>query len=108
MAVRGRKPLPSHLRRIAGRRARPSDEPTLAAQPLKPGWLTGRGSEIWDEVLAFTSWLTVADSYKLASWCDRQAEFESATTRRKWTASDRREHRSAASELGLDPSSRVA
>jgi phage terminase small subunit len=107
MAVRGRKPLPSQLRRIAGRRARPSDEPTLEARPRKPTWLTGRGAEMWDEVLTFAHWLTVADSYKLAAWCDRQSEFESARTRHSWTASDRREHRTAGSELGLDPSSRV-
>jgi phage terminase small subunit len=69
-----------------------------------PAWLEGRGAELWREVFSFASWLTVADSYKLAAWCDRQAQFE--TDRATWSAADRREHRSAGSELGLDPSSR--
>ena len=52
--------------------------------------------------LAF--WLTQAE-YKLATWCDRQAEFEK--NREDWTAADRLEHRSASSQLGLDPESRT-
>jgi hypothetical protein len=47
----------------------------------------------------------LSHSYKLAAWCDRQAEFEK--NREHWTAADRREHRSAGSELGLDPASRT-
>jgi hypothetical protein len=45
--------------------------------------------------------LTIADSHKLAAWCDRHAEYEQLDKRAKWSASDRREHRAAASELGL-------
>jgi hypothetical protein len=55
--------------------------------------------------MGFAFWLTQADSYKLAAWCDRQADFEN--NREHWTAADRREHRSAGSELGLDPASRT-
>lgn len=71
-------------------------------KPAMPAWLKGRGAELWDEILGFAYWLTIADSYKLASWCDRQAEYEKPTKRKKWTAADRREHRSAGTELWLD------
>jgi phage terminase small subunit len=105
---RGRKPKPTHLKLVEGNpghRALPEDEPTVSGDPVRPKWLKGRPSALWDEVLAFAYWLTVADSYKLAAWCDRQADFEKS--RKDWTAADRREHRSLGSELGLDPSSRA-
>jgi hypothetical protein len=76
-------------------------------KPVKPAWLLGRGSELFDEVLRFAFWLTVAESYKLAAWSDRQADFENPKKRKKWTAADRREHRTAGSELGLDNAARV-
>ncbi|MBN9529692.1 MAG: hypothetical protein J0H82_26030 [Alphaproteobacteria bacterium] len=107
MGTRGPKPKPTHLKLVqgnAGRRPLPEGEPDPGGKPVKPKWLKGRGSALWDEVMQFAFWLSVADSYKLAAWCDRQAEFE--RDRRMWTAADRREHRSAGSELGLDPSSR--
>lgn len=105
---RGRKPKPTHLKLVEGNpghRALPEDEPTVSGGPVRPKWLKGRPSGLWDEVLAFAYWLTIADSYKLAAWCDRQADFEK--NRKAWTAADRREHRSLGSELGLDPSSRA-
>lgn len=74
-------------------------------KPAKPKWLKGRGAALWDEVLAFVSWLTIADSYKLAAWCDRQADYE--RSRKQWTAADRREHRAAGSEIGLDNAARA-
>lgn len=84
----------------------PEGEPLVEGAPVKPKWLKGRGSQLWDEIMSFAFWLTVADSYKLAMWADRQADFEKPKSRESWTASDRREHRSLGSELGLDPSSR--
>lgn len=108
MATRGAKPKPSHLKLVtgnAGRRPVPENEPEPEGKPVRPKWLKGRGAALWDEVLAFAFWLTVADSYKLAAWCDRQAEFE--RKRKQWTAADRREHRTAGTELGLDPSARA-
>jgi phage terminase small subunit len=107
MTIRGRKPKPPHLKLVAGnpgRRPIPDAGPDPGGKPSMPAWLEGRGAELWREVFSFASWLTVADSYKLAAWCDRQAQFE--TDRATWSAADRREHRSAGSELGLDPSSR--
>lgn len=108
MAIRGVKPKPTQLRLVegnAGKRPLPVDEPTPAGRPSMPKWLKGRGALLWAEVLAFAFWLTEADSYKLASWCDRQADFE--RRRKSWTAADRREHRAAGSELGFDPASRA-
>ena len=80
----------------------------MPEDPLaKPKWLEGRGAQLWDELVRVAFWLREPDSYKLAAWCDRQAEFEKRECRAKWTAADRREHRSLGSELGLDPSSRA-
>src|SRR5579859_6127075 len=109
MATRGRRPTPTILRLVTGnpgKRPLPVGEPMPEGKPVKPNWLKGRGSALWDEVMAFAFWLTLADSYKLAAWCDRQADFERERKRKTWKAADRREHRSAGSELGLDPSSR--
>lgn len=110
MGVRGQRPKPAFLKLVTGNpghREVPTTEPVVTGDPVKPTWLEGRGAELWTEVLGFAFWLSLADSYKLAAWCDRQAEFEKPRRRQKWTASDRREHRSLGSELGLDPSSRA-
>jgi len=107
MAIRGRKPTPNVVKLVTGTartdRMQP-DGPDPSGKPVKPNWLTGRGAELWAEVMAFATWLTPADAYKLAAWCDRQAEFE--VSRHAWTAADRREHRASGSEIGLDPASR--
>lgn len=110
MAIGGQRPTPTVLKLVTGnpgRRPVSTTEPMVKGKPVQPTWLTGRGAELWEEVLGFAFWLTVADSYKTAAWCDRQADFEKSSKRRKWTAADRREHRSLGSELGLDPSSRA-
>jgi phage terminase small subunit len=111
MGIRGAKPKPTHLKLVMGNpgdRPLPEGEPDPGGRPVKPKWLTGkRASALWDEVMGFAFWLTQADTYKLAAWCDRQAEFEVKKNRRAWTAADRREHRSLGSELGLDPASRA-
>lgn len=106
--IRGARPKPTALRLVEGNRGHrriPEGEPVPVGKPVKPAWLKGRPAALWDEVMGFAFWLTVADSYKLAAWCDRQRDFE--RQRKTWTAADRREHRSAGSELGLDPSSRA-
>jgi hypothetical protein len=76
-------------------------------RPVRPKWLKGRGASLWDEVVAFAFWLTIADSYKLAHWCDREAFFENKRNRDDATAADRREHRMSGSELGLDNAART-
>lgn len=110
MAIGGQRPKPTLLKLVTGNpgnRPLPVGEPMPQGKPGRPEWLQGRGSELWDEVMIFAFWLTDADSYKLAAWCERQAEFERPLKRKKWKAADRREHRSAGSELGLDPTSRA-
>lgn len=110
MAIRGRKPVPTHLKLVRGnpgRRPLPRSEPMPGGVPVRPAWLSGRGAELWAEVLRFGFWLTRADGYKLAAWCERQADFEDPEERRKWRAADRREHRAAGSELGFDPTARA-
>jgi len=87
----GRKPIPSRAERLIV----PDNKPS------KPAWLTGRGAELFHEIVGFATWLTVADSYKLAAWCDRHAEYEQSGKGATWTASDRSDHRAAASDLGL-------
>jgi phage terminase small subunit len=109
MAIRGRKPKPAYLRVIEGNRGRrpiPQGAREPQSKPVRPKWLKGRAARLWDEVLAIAPWLERADAYKLASWCERQADFERPRERRQWTAADRREHRAAGSELGLDLASR--
>lgn len=107
----GQRPKPTLLRVVQGnpgKRPVPENEPMPEGAPVKPIWLRRqRAVALWDEVLAFAFWLTVADSYKLAAWCDRQADFEIVKSRKEWTAADRREHRSLGSELGFDPTSRA-
>ncbi len=110
MLVRGgQRPKPAILKIVEGNpggRPIPTDEPAPGGEPVMPRWLRRqRAIALWDEVTGFAYWLTVADSYKLAAWCDRQADFE--RSRKKWTVSDRREHRTLGSEIGLDPSSRA-
>jgi hypothetical protein len=109
MAIRGARPTATVVKLATGNpggRKLPIDEPTPGGEPVMPRWLRRQRSiALWDEVLGFAYWLTVADSYKLAMWCDRQADFE--RSRKKWTVSDRREHRTLGSELGFDPSSRT-
>lgn len=107
----GQRPKPTLLRVVQGnpgKRTLPEGEPMPDGAPVKPRWLRRqRAIQLWDEVLGFAFWLTVADSYKLAAWCDRQADFEMVKSRKEWTAADRREHRSLGSELGFDPTSRA-
>jgi phage terminase small subunit len=110
MSVRGQRPKPAYLKLITGnpgKRPVPTNEPMVTGDPIKPEWLKGRGAELWDEVLGFAFWLSRADSYKLAAWCEGQADYEKPRKRVKWTASDKREHRSLGSEIGLDMSSRA-
>lgn len=110
MSVRGQRPKPAFLKLVSGnpgKRPIPTTEPLVTGDPVKPKWLTGRGAELWAEVLEFAFWLSRADSYKLAAWCDQEAQFEKPRNRAKWTASDKREHRSAGTELGLDMTARA-
>ncbi len=107
--MRGRKPKPAIVKQLTGnpgKRPIPT-EVFVDGRPVKPAWLIDRGAEIWGEVLSFAYWLTRADSYVLAHWCEREAQHESPRKRAKWKAADRRQHTSTASELGLTQSGRT-
>jgi phage terminase small subunit len=115
--MQGRKPKPVALKLVTGnpgRRPLPEQKPTDAKAPsgepddapVRPKYLKGkRALEIWDEVLEFAFWLVIADSYKLAAWCNDQADFE--RNGKRWATTAKRAHWSLASDLGLDPASRA-
>lgn len=107
--MRGRKPKSAAVKRVTGNpgKRRIPKEVIVDGAPVKPRWLTGRGAEIWKELLGIAYWLTRADSYVMAAWCDREAHHENPRNRAKWKAADRREHTSMASELGLTSSGRT-
>ncbi|HEX3948220.1 MAG TPA: hypothetical protein VHW95_00050 [Steroidobacteraceae bacterium] len=75
--------------------------PEPSSRPLKPTWLASRAAELFEEIAGFATWLTVADSDKLAAWCARHAEYEQSGKGASWPASARSDHRAAASELGI-------
>jgi hypothetical protein len=107
MAVRGRKPRPTHLKLVTGnpgKRPLPRCEPQTSERPRKPRKIHKRAGELWDEV-AVLPWLTAADSYKLYIWCELQAEFEKSPT--LMVSARIAQLRAVGSELGLDPASRA-
>jgi hypothetical protein len=108
MALRGRKPKPTQLKRITGnpgRRPLPSDEPMRVGAIERPESLNGRPGELWDNFIERAYWLTWADGPKALLWVCLQAEFEEAP--RKMLSSRIAQLRAVGSELGLDPASRA-
>lgn len=106
----GRKPKPTDLHVIAGtldmsRHANRENEPRPAGKPEKPKWLRGKGSRIWDELIGIGSWLTAAESLKLAAFC--QMSVEVAGGIEDMTAARIAQWRALGSELGFDPSARA-
>jgi hypothetical protein len=111
MAVRGPKPKPKHLHVVDGTfnvtRHGPRDavgDPENDGPPVKPRYLKGRASKLWDEAVGVFWWLDVGDGYKLGLWCSLQSEFEDAPE--KMVASRIGQLRALGSELGVDRSSR--
>jgi phage terminase small subunit len=88
-----------------GKRPIPKTEPIVTGTPAKPKYLKGRSAELWDEVLESAVWLTKVDTYKLANWCQMEADRE--RNGGKWSEARRREWRSAGSEMLLDPIARA-
>jgi hypothetical protein len=108
MAIRGRKPTPTHLKIVKGnpgKRALPKDEVQTGGDLVKPKYLKAkRVSELWAEIASSCWWLGDADSYKVGMWCSLQAEFEKGPA--KMVAARITQLRALGSELGLDPASR--
>jgi len=78
MAIRGRRPksLASHVVEGTFQITRHAGEgPVATGTPVKPK-LTAKASAIWDRTIARWTWLTAADSDKLAMYAILQAEFE--------------------------------
>ena len=108
MAVRGRKPKPTHLKLVMGnpgRRPLPQGEPAVAGVLVKPARLKGRAAQLWDEIAGAAPWLAPLDAYKLHLFVELQAQFEASP--RKMVAARIAQLRAVASEIGLDPSARA-
>lgn len=110
MAVRGRRVIPFDIHKRAGnpgKRPLRVGEPVAEGVPKKPSWVKGRVAEIFDEVVSVAPWLKSSDSIKLALLAELYSRFEKPKLRAKMKATDFREIRNAAGELGLDPMSRA-
>lgn len=114
MAVRGRKPKPTHLHLIEGthrsdRHHDPETEPLPEGAIEKPEKLrrapNSTAARLWDKFIARAFWLSWADGPKAYVWCALQAEFEKAPG--KMQSSRIAQLRALGSELGLDPASRA-
>lgn len=80
--AKGRKPKPTHLKRIEGNRGKrplPQNEPQPeAARPNKPRDLSGEGSRLWDaacDALEDMGVLTKADGPALRMMCETWARY---------------------------------
>lgn len=109
MAVRGQRPKSSALHIVDGtyqssRHAGKDGGPEATGQPIKPK-LKAAASRIWDRTVERFSWLTAADSDKLAMYCVLQAEFEKDAG--NMNAARIGHLRNLGSELGGDPVSRT-
>ncbi len=108
MAQRGPKPKATVIHLVKnkpGHRPLPKDEP-VAKGPLglRPHYLKGRSTGLWNEVSKMAWWLGDVDRYKLGVWCELQVMVENGLT--KMTATLVVQWRVLGSELGLDPATR--
>jgi hypothetical protein len=81
------------------------DEPKPTGKVVKPKFLRGRASALWDEYSAIGYWLTAADSHALAIWCGLGAEAEKSIA--KMPASRISTWKGLGAELGFLPGSRT-
>jgi phage terminase small subunit len=106
MAIRGRKPKPTHLKLVTGnpgKRPLPEGAPEIGGDLAKPKYLKGKAARIWDDVVGTCVWFGPADVYAIGMFCSLQAEYERGPT--KMIAARIAQLRAVRSELGLDPSS---
>ena len=109
MAIRGVKPVPTPLKLVKGRPGHhplPKNE-AVTKEPLggRPEYLEGRAAEIWDKWASRAWWLGDVDCFKLAGFCNLQAEMEENP--REMIASRITQWRMLGTELGFDPSART-
>ena len=106
MADRGGKRKPSALRLISGipSRHNNTDEPKPEGVPVMPEWLSEAAREEWAFHSKEAFWLTRADSFKLAVYCELCAELKEDV--REMTSARITNWRVLGCELGLDPASR--
>lgn len=98
--------MPSELVEILGdpsRRGVPENEPRPQGAPVKPDYLEGRASSVWDRKVAVSPWVKAPDADTLGLWCRYQAEIETNPNVLAWKV---KEWRTMGSLLGFDPSSR--
>jgi len=108
MAISGRKPTPTVVKLVTGRRGRlgvnPA-EPRPTGKPRPPVRLSGRPKVLWSRFIAKAWWLTEADSPKAWLWVHLQTEAEENLT--EMNAARIAQLRALGSELGFDPASRA-
>ena len=110
MALRGRKPVPTEVKKAKGNPGkRPIDDkspPKMRRGPLAPpNELTKEQKALWARFVDTAWWLTDSDSTAAYVWVCLQAEFQQAPG--EMTAARIANLRSAASEIGLGPSARA-
>src|SRR5215475_6589487 len=101
-----RKPTALHLVEGTLNATRHKDrenEPEVTGKPVKPRFLKGKASKLWDTYVEIGYWLTSADSHALATWCGLAAELEHDL--KNMTASRISQWRALGSALGFMPAS---
>jgi hypothetical protein len=88
-----------------GKRPLPPADPVPAGTLERPTRLAKGPGKVWDEVIARAFWLTWADGPKARIFCALQAQFDASPA--KMISSRIAILKGIASDLGLDPTSRV-
>lgn len=110
MAIRGRKPKPTHLRLVTGNPGkRPINEAELQPDGAveKPKFLKGKPAKVWDRYapeLVALGVLRSVDVHLFALWCGLAAEVEEGAD--KMVAARMAQYRALSSEFGIGASAR--
>ncbi len=108
--LKGRKPKPTHLKLVEGRAGhRPinENEPVFTGDVVKPKYLKGRASKVWDQYapqLIAVGLIKSADDSSFAVLCCLMAEFEKDPV--AMPAGRIGQMRAMWTEFGMTPSSR--
>lgn len=105
----GRKPRPTHLKLIdgnPGKRPLPEGEIEPEGDVVKPKWLKGRASKVWDQYapeLIRLKVLTSVDVHVFGTYCQLAARAEKG----ELLASEIAQFRAIGSEFGIGAASRA-